>query len=241
MRISIAQTRPKKGDIASNIQKHLRLVQLASSHRADAIFFSELSLTSYEPSLASQLATHQDTVLLSDIQQLSDSKRITIGVGMPIKVAAGIQISLLIFQPGLPRRAYAKQQLHDDEKPFFVPGDEQLMLNIANTSVAPAICYESLQSSHAAMAAAMGADIYVATVAKPITGLDAAMKHYAEVAKKWSMPVLMANSLGWCDGFESAGRSAIWTNDGQLAGCLDDMTECILLYDTDTNEVIQAR
>ncbi|HJV20528.1 MAG TPA: hypothetical protein VJ552_11665 [Sediminibacterium sp.] len=39
MKISVAQTRPIKGDIIANIATHKKLIDLAVSDWADAIFF----------------------------------------------------------------------------------------------------------------------------------------------------------------------------------------------------------
>ena len=49
MKICVAQTRPIKGDIQSNIDHHKRLIDLAVSNGADTVIFPELSLTGYEP------------------------------------------------------------------------------------------------------------------------------------------------------------------------------------------------
>jgi apolipoprotein N-acyltransferase len=81
----------------------------------------------------------------------------TIAVGAPTKGAKGTEISMITFQPGLERTSYSKQHLHFDEIPFFTPGTETLVLSQANFVLAPAICYESLQPSHAAQAAESGA------------------------------------------------------------------------------------
>ena len=78
MKISIAQTRPIKGDISANNDKHKILIELASSLNATSIFFSELSLTGYEPELAKDLATTQDDIRLDCFQQISDINKITI-------------------------------------------------------------------------------------------------------------------------------------------------------------------
>lgn len=78
MRISIAQTRPIKGDIVANIETHKKFTDLAVSYKADAIFFPELSITGYEPELAEDLATYQDDNRFEDFQNISDTKKITI-------------------------------------------------------------------------------------------------------------------------------------------------------------------
>lgn len=65
------------------------------------------------------------------------------------------------------------------------------------------------------------------------------MKHYPTIAKKFSMPVLMSNCIGHCDNFQSVGKSAVWTKQGNLAGQLDEQHEGILIFDTETEEVVK--
>jgi predicted amidohydrolase len=237
MKIGIAQIRPIKGDILANIEKHKKLVELACAQKAAAIFFPELSLTGYEPELAATLATNQDDIRLNDFQQISDANKITIGLGVPTKIKTGVQISMIIFQPDKPRQTYSKQQLHEDEFPYFVTGDSQVILTIDNKKIAPAICYESLQPEHALKASSLGADVYLASVAKSQNGINKAMSHYPQVAKNYSMPVLMSNCVGFCDNFNSVGNSAVWTKRGELIGQLDDKNEGLLVFDTKTEEV----
>jgi hypothetical protein len=90
---------------------------------------------------------------------------------------------------------------------------------------------------HAENACKLGASIYLASVAKSQNGLNKGMLHYPQVAAKYTMPVLMANCVGFCDEFESAGGSAVWTSNGMLAGQLDNHSEGILIFDTETEEV----
>lgn len=239
MKIGVAQIRPMKGEIVFNIGRHKSLIRLAVSHGANALFFPELSVTGYEPILANGLAIAAGDHKLDEFQVISDHNNVTIGLGMPTRSEEGINISMIIFQPRAARQTYSKQQLHADEFPYFVPGEEQAILSIANKKIAPAICYESLQPLHAEDAHLLGADIYLASVAKSQKGVDKAMKHYPEMAKKFSMPVLMSNCVGFCDNFESVGQSAAWTSQGILAGQLDSVSEGILIFDTETEGVIK--
>lgn len=239
MKIAVAQTRPIKGDISANIKTHRKLIDLAISYKADAIFFPELSITGYEPELAKELVTNQDGKEFDNFQEISNKNKITIGLGMPTKSNSGIKISMIIFQPDTPRQTYSKQQLHSDEFPYFVNGEEQIILTVDNKKIAPAICYESLQTDHSVNAKKLGAEIYVASVAKSQNGIDKAMTHYPAVAKKFSMPVLMSNCVGFCDNFESVGQSSVWTKQGNLAGQLDEKSEGILIFDTETEKIIK--
>jgi predicted amidohydrolase len=234
MKISIAQTQSIKGDISANVIRHVKLVELACSLKAASIFFPELSLTGYEPTLANALATNQDDPRLAPFQKISDTHNITIGVGLPIKTRTGVQIGMVVFQPHAPRLTYAKQHLHADEFPYFEKGDQQIILNIHDRKIAPAICYESFQPAHAEKAVALGADVYLASVAKSANGVSQAMKHFPEMAKKYSILVLMCNSVGHCDNFVCAGQSAVWNQRGHLIAQLNDQQEGVILFDTET-------
>ena len=239
MKVCVAQTKPIKGDIPGNIQKHLKLIEMAASQGADTIFFPELSLTGYEPSLAEKLATHEDDERLHVFQKLSDTLHITIGVGIPTKANTGIQISMVIFQSLQPRLMYSKQYLHPDEYPYFIPGQNPVLLTAIPHCIAPAICYESLLPEHSENAFKSGADIYVASVAKSANGVKKAYEHFSTLSNQYGMIVLMSNCIGPCDDFESVGKTSIWNKHGLLVGQLNDTNEGILLIDTETEDIIE--
>ncbi|SYZ50751.1 Apolipoprotein N-acyltransferase [Xanthomonas arboricola pv. juglandis] len=236
MRLTAAQILSTPGRIEENIGKHLDVIRLAASKGADVLVFPELSLTGYEPALAQALAVHPTDQRFDQFQLASDRYGMLIAVGAPTKGAKGIEISMLCFQPGLPRTTYSKQQLHPDELPFFTGGDEQLFLRHADQVLAPAICYESLQASHAEQAATSGAGVYLASVAKSERGVTSAYSHYPTIAKTHSMTVLMANCVGPADTFLGAGQSAIWSSDGECVCSADAFKEALVAYDTGTGE-----
>ena len=238
MKICIAQTKPIKGDVSANIEAHNKLIELALTINAEAIFFPELSLTGYEPELAKKLSTNQNDNRLDIFQQISNHNNIIIGLGLPTDTESQIRISMVIFEANKPRQTYSKQQLHSDEFPYFENGVGQVIIKTKGKNIAPAICYESLQSSHSENAFKLGANVYLASVAKPVNGVEKAFAHYPNVAKQYGMPVLMSNCVGFCDNFLSVGQSAVWTKEGELVGQLDDKTEGILIFDTETEEVI---
>ena len=166
--------------------------------------FPELSLTGYRPSAASSLAITADAAVLRPLQLASERHRIVIAAGAPLRSVAGIEIGMLVFRPGEAPSSYAKQHLHTDERPFFVPGTRDLDLQLGEIRIAPAICFESLQPDHARAARARGASIYAASVAKPEAAIDRAHAHYAGLG----MAVVLANAVGEHEGLEAAGRSA---------------------------------
>lgn len=239
MKICAAQTRPVTGDIRRNIVNHKRLADLAISNGADAIVFPELSLTGYEPKLAKDLAIDQDDSRLDDFQRISDARQITIGIGVPTRHSAGICITMVLLQPHTPRQTYSKKYLHPDEQPFFVSGRNFTTLEVGGRSIAPAICYEISIHEHAENASKGGAEIYVASVAKFVSGIEKALQRLSDIAARYSMTVLMANCVGECDGSECAGKTSIWNSKGVLVRQLNDTDEGILIIDTGTQEVIE--
>jgi len=239
MNIAIAQLKSMKGDIPANIEKHIKFIERACLLNADFIFFPELSLTGYEPELAEKLAVDKNDKRFDVLQQTSDQKMISFAVGVPTISENGIYISMLIFQPKQQKLIYSKQQLHEDELPYFKNGNEQVLITLKNQKIAPAICYESLQTDHANEAARLGAAIYIASVAKSKNGINKAFAHYPNVAKKYKMPVLMSNCIGECDNFISAGFSSVWNKEGELVVQFDNQQEGLLIFNTETEKVMK--
>ncbi len=237
MKICLAQTHPAKGDIARNIERHIRFIDRALAHGTDLIVFPELSLTGYEPTLAQQLATTRDDPRFDVFQRLSDYGQITIGVGVPTRTDAGCCISLVLFQPHQAGRTYSKKYIHADEEPFFISGTHFPVLPIDETQTALAICYELSIPDHAAAAFEHGAEVYVASVAKTASGVESASQRLAEIAATYAAPALMANGVGPSDDFVSAGQSAVWNRNGDLLARLGTTDEGILVFETMTEAV----
>ena len=237
MKICTAQLTPFKGDIATNIVHHRKFIDLAVGAGARSIFFPELSLTGYEPELAKELAFNKDDTSLSIFQQVANEHNIIIGVGMPTKNDPMSAISMLVFQPGQPMLIYSKSFLHEDERDFFTQGNDAGMV-IGNTGIAPAICYEIMVPEHAEQAAASGASIYAAGVVKSKKSIENALNRMSVIAKTYSMPAIMANSIGTTGGYDCPGRSSAWNSKGELVGQLNDTQQGILVFDIATGKAV---
>jgi len=239
MRICVAQTRPRRGDIDRNIECHRRLIDLAIANGADTIFFPELSITGYEPELAGELATHLDDSRLDVFQEIADSRRITTGVGVPTRNQPRPSITMVLFQPHEARQTYSKKYLHGDEEPFFSSGQSSVGLIGEASNIALAICYEISVPEHAQHAFESGAQIYVASVAKTVRGVETAAQRLSDIARQYSMTVLMSNCVGESGDGICGGKSAVWNHRGLLLGQLNNTSEGVLVFDTDTQEVLQ--
>lgn len=239
MRVAIAQIEAIKGNIEKNIDNHLKWIKQAIQNNVDMVVFPELSVTGYEPDLAENLATNQDDTRLDAIQSLSDRNGITIGVGLPTKAESDIFVSMVIFQPHKERITYSKQYLYPPEEPFFKAGKNPLVLNFETEVVSPAICYEISNKAHCEFAKRNNATIYIASVLSSINGIDTELKKLSDIAKNNNLVTFMANYVGKSGGYECAGKSSVWDTTGKLIGQLDTETEGILIYDTETKEIVK--
>jgi predicted amidohydrolase len=238
MKICLAQFKPVKGDIKSNLDNHAKMIHLAADHGAHLIIFPELSITGYEPTLAKDLAIDADDSSLDSLQAISNTKNIVIGAGMPVKNDNGITISMLVFQPHQPREIYSKQYLHADEEPFFANGEPHTVSFFKKHQIGMAICYEISVPEHAASAHAAGAQIYIASVAKSVKGVEKALLELSAIAGKYSVTVLMADCVGHCDDFDCGGKSSAWNAKGDLLAQLNGTDEGLLIYDTESEQAI---
>lgn len=243
MKICAAQIQSKKGSIAANINKHLRCIEEAVRHGARVIIFPELSLTSYEPTIAHNYVFTPDNQELEAFQQLADIHDISILIGAPTITDSGLSIGMFIYQKKQKPLAYAKQFIHADEEKYFCAGTDPRCLEIDGQKAAVAICYESRLPKHIAQFEDQDLDFYLASVSKPQNGVDMASLHYEEISKRHKIGVLMCNAVGPADNFIAAGQSGYWSpNNGEIKG-LDATSEALLIVDTlnDVAEVVALK
>lgn len=239
MRICISQIAPYKGDIQQNITLHKNFVSIASLNNADIIVFPELSLTGYEPELANELSVNKNDIRFNELQEISDTKKIIICAGMPIKSNDDILISMLIFQPDKPRTIYSKQYLHPGEDNVFTTGNNQVFLEKENNKIGFAICYETSVLEHSKHIYSKGANIYIASVLNSIDSINNDINRISIIAKKYKMISFMSNFSGISGGYKCAGKSSIWNTQGELIGQLNSKNQGILIYDTISKKLIK--
>jgi predicted amidohydrolase len=196
---------------------------------AHFLLFPELSLTGYELALARSCALAADAAELKPLRTLARDAQMTVVAGLPlINDSGALQLGALAFCPDGKVLSYAKQNLYGEEKKIFTPGDKGVDVTVGSLVVALAICADIADPNHAANAAARGANIYAAGVFETESGYDRSANALSSYARLHGISVLMANYSGTTGGQPSAGRSALWAEDGTLLASCEDDSEAIL-------------
>ena len=92
--------------------------------------FPELSLTGYEPGIAAALAFSAEDERLKPLVDLADSRKVTLVVGAPVRLASGLHIGAFVIERGSPMRVYTKRHLHAGEESVFSPGPLDPMVRV---------------------------------------------------------------------------------------------------------------
>lgn len=230
MKIALAQISSIPGALSENLSKHLDYIKKAQAAEADLVIFPELSISSYGTRHAMEWAQEIQHLDWGPVQDLVNKASTAAAIGVPHIGERGIEIALYIFRPNEARDYYAKQMLHDDEKPYFVGGQRSNVLALKGRKIGLGICYESLQERHLQKALDQGAEVYVASQAKDQAGLLKAHAYFKAMSAKYKVACLMVNAVGPCADFLCDGESGIFKPKGeaQMASAKD---EELLLYD----------
>jgi predicted amidohydrolase len=226
---AVAQSISVRGDIAANVAAHSALVRLAATAGARFVLFPELALTGYEPELAAGLALAPDDGRLAPLRALAREEGVIVVTGAPLRTAGQPLIAALTFLPDGGVHVYTKQHLHPGEERAFGVGAGGTMLELAEVPVALAVCAEIAHADHAARASTDGAALYAASVLVSPGGYSTDEGLLRGYARTHAMPVAMANHGGPTGGWESAGKSAVWDEAGDVVIAAGGPGECLLL------------
>ncbi|WP_166226023.1 carbon-nitrogen hydrolase family protein [Pseudomonas atagonensis] len=229
--IAAAQSISVAGDLATNILRHQRFIQAAADQGVEFLVFPELSLTGYEGEVAAALAIDPRDAVLQPLRDLVRELGVTAVVGMSVRsqTDSAVLIGALTLRADGSLEVYTKQHLHSGEESFFAPGAGGAPLKMGDDIVALAVCADFSHTSHAANAASQGADLYAAGVLISEKGYAADTALLEGYARSHSMAVLMANHGGLTGGWQSAGRSAIWSEEGTLIVAAPGTGDCLVI------------
>jgi predicted amidohydrolase len=227
--IAAAQTLAVAGDIAANAERHLDFIQAAASHEVQLLLFPELSLTGYEPTLARQAAITVDDERLLPLREAAVEHSMTVIVGAPLLLDGELKIGALALLPDGSLATYAKQYLHSGEDEVFTPGCHGVCVTVGETRAALAVCADITHAEHAQQAAVLGAQLYAAGMLLSERGYPAETAMLQGYAREHRMAVLLANYGGPTGGWQPAGRSAVWDEQGELVVAAPGLGEQLVI------------
>lgn len=207
---------------------------MAADEGARILVFPELSLTGYELDLADGHAFSEDDPRLAPLIELAINSAMTLVVGAPVRIGPRLHIGAFILLPDGSIDVYTKHHLgafaaSDNpggkipapEDSVFVAGTRNPLVRLGDRTAAIAVCADVGRPEHAQAAANRGAQTYLASMFVIPSSLAKEIASLTTYATQHSMAVVFANFGGPSGGLPSAGRSAIWSETGELLAQLD--------------------
>jgi predicted amidohydrolase len=232
--------------VDANLEQHARLIEAAAREGVDVLVFPELSLTGYELDLARQLAFTESDPRLAPLVDLAARHGINLIVGAPIRVDSHLYLGAFILAPDRSIDFYTKHHLGafspadsadgivpPPERSVFEPGERNPPVTFGGNMAAVAVCADTAHVSHADYAARRGANTYLASMFVIPSDLGKDMANLRGYASRHSMAVAFANYGGPSGGLPAAGRSAIWSQTGELLTQLDEAGTGVALASED--------
>jgi predicted amidohydrolase len=227
--IAVAQTCPVKGDVATNLQEHIRLAHRAASQGAQIVVFPELSLTGYEIGLARDLAFSEDDQRLLPLIETAATAAVVLVVGAPVRLGSQLHIGAFVLFPDRKTALYTKHRLGafgesarcdgivpPAEATVFLPGDRNPLIHFGLNTAAVAVCADIGRPSHPQQAAERGANTYLASMFVIPSEFDGDAAKLERYAVTHSMVTALANFGSTTGGLAAAGRSGVWSQAGKL-------------------------
>ncbi len=230
--LAVAQTCAVPGDVAANLDQHIRLARLAIAGGAEVVVFPELSLTGYELEQADALAFQRIDDRLEPLLGLARQAGATIIAGAPVRLGGALHIGAAVMDADGGLEWYTKRhlgafgpataddavagRLPPDERTIFAPGTHDPSVRLVRGTARLAICADTSHPEHAAAAAAKGVGAYLvgSFIVPSSWEAEAAVLYQAAVTH--GMLLAMANHGAPTGGMDSAGRSGIWDERGEL-------------------------
>jgi predicted amidohydrolase len=217
IKIAIAQFTPFKDDIENNIAIHLKLIESAIKKNVEIIIFPELSLTGYEPELASKLCFSESSIYNLPFQSLSTQNNLIIGVGMPIaQENEKPNIATILFFPDKAPLICHKINLHETEQSFFSHGKKVGIFSYSGIKFGVAICFDSLIETFIYSLKKMGVNYCLVPSLITKKGFEHDIKLLQQYAKKFQMGMIISNYIGKTGNMFGIGKSLIIDKNGKL-------------------------
>ncbi len=251
LRVALAQINPTVGAVEANASLVREGIEWAKNEGADLVVFGELCISGY-PAEDLYLKRHFLARCADAVAELAgEVEGIAVLVGYPEPrpphaESAGADAprprqahnSLALLRDGKVEAVYRKQRLPNyavfDERRYFEPGDEPVVVEIAGTRVGLTICEDAWEPGPPASAEAeMGAELIVNSSGSPYLrgkrGAREAM--FARRASECGTPFAFVNLVGGQDELVFDGSSVAIGSDGEVLGRAKQFDEDFLVIE----------
>ncbi len=223
MKLFIAQTAPRVGDLSGNVQLIQQAMDKAESARCDAVVLPELMITGYPPEDLLQRPAFMDAVQAATQSIIAASHNSCVIFGAPRRDGSGLKNSVFLAQCGKLIGIYDKQFLPNygvfDERRYFAAGTgETYIFMINGWRVGIGVCEDLWHDELAARQAVLPCDIWLNLNASPFQiGKQAEREALvARRAQAFGAPVVYVNPVGGQDEVVFDGGSHVIDSQGHM-------------------------
>jgi NAD+ synthase (glutamine-hydrolysing) len=255
-KLGLAQINPKLGDVAANLDLHLRVIEEAAENGVELLIFPELSLTGYRlHDLAFNVAlqpTYKDAVFA---RLLDASRNVDMVVGfVEADRRQKFYISAAYLSGGevayVHRKVYLPTYGMFDEGRYFAEGDAVRAFDTRFGRVGILICEDFWHVSTPYLLWLDGADLLILTSASPGRGVATEQKigsaqwveHINQAyASMFTNFVIHANRTGFEDGVTFWGGSTVYDPEGYKVAQGPYYEEALVTARLDLNQLRRTR
>lgn len=221
--LALAQINPVVGDLVSNADLIIAQIAEAQADGAQIVVFPELALSGYPPE---DLVLREDFLVAARAQLervASHATGVVALVGYPMAHPDGVANALAVLADGEVVASYRKQLLPNygvfDERRYFIPGDEPLVINAGGLPIGLSICedvwfddpvYSGLSK--------LGARLILNASASPFHIGKAREREamLSERANRFDLPIAYCNVVGGQDELVYDGASVVIDSNGTV-------------------------
>lgn len=235
--IALAQYDFLVGDIRGNLCKTQALIAQAGKAQADLVLFPEMALTGYPPEDLLLRPGFLKAVRQGVDELIESVPGIDVVIGHPWEEQGQLYNAVSWIRDGRLAGRYFKQRLPNyavfDERRYFVPGSETLVLELKGTRIAVLICEDTWESQPAVRAKNRGAELLLVLNASPYREDKFADRKamFADRHADTGLAMVYCNLVGGQDELVFDGRSMLMDRQGNCSEPGPLCEEYLLLAD----------
>ncbi len=218
--IALAQHDFLVGDIHGNLSKSRELIATAHARNADLILFPELALTGYPPEDLLLRPGFLRSAQFALDELIGSVQGIDVVIGHPWEENGCRYNAVSWIRKGKVLGRYFKQLLPNyavfDERRYFSPGSEPLVIDLHGSRLGVIICEDAWQAQPAHQAREQGAELLLVPNASPYRDdkLKARLGMFAARHQDIGLPMVYCNLVGGQDELVFDGRSMLMDGQG---------------------------